>query len=521
MAPRVGALSRVGNLTVLARIAMIWLPCAPDPPYGRRMSQNYEFVVVANRLPVAAETGDDGTLSWARSPGGLVSALEPTLRRDSAVWVGWSGRYAPDPYSTGDLGVELSPLPDGIGPCPLVEVELTRTEMEGYYEGFSTSTLWPLYHDAVATPVYHRHFWEPYVAVNRRFAEQVAELAAPGATVWVHDHQLQLVPGMLRERRPDLRIGFFLHIPFPPSELFLQLPWRREIVEGLLGSDLLGFQTPGGAANFLAVTGQLLDLVPDLDGVDVADLGPEGGKRRVQVGAFPISIATAEYEAIARTVEVQDEAVAIRAKLGNPRHVLLGVDRLDYTKGIDLRLKAFTELLGDGSVEPGEAVLVQIATPSRENVEDYQKLRDEIELMVGRALGDHGALGAAPIQYLHQPFTREELVAFYAAADVMLVTPYRDGMNLVAKEYVASRIHDDGALVLSEFTGAAVELDGAFLVNPYDADGVKQAIRDAMSAPVDDLGQRMGRMRRHLEVHDVDRWAASFLAALNPTGVAA
>jgi len=485
-------------------------------PYGGTMKPSYAFLVVANRLPVAAEVSEDGTTSWVRSPGGLVSALEPTLRRDSAVWVGWSGRYAPDPYSPEDLGVELSPLPDGVGPCPLVEVELTRTEMEGYYQGFSTSTLWPLYHDAIATPVYHRHHWEPYVAVNRRFAEQVAELAAPGATVWVHDHQLQLVPGMLRERRPDLRIGFFLHIPFPPVELFLQLPWRREIIEGLLGADLVGFHTPGGAANFLAVTGRVLDVSTDLDGVDVADLGPSGGKRHVQVGAFPISIATAEYESIARTVEVQDAAAAIRAKLGDPKHVLLGVDRLDYTKGIDVRLKAFTELLADGSVEPGEAVLVQIATPSRENVEDYQKLRDEIELMVGRALGDHGALGAAPIQYLHQPFTREELVAFYAAADVMLVTPYRDGMNLVAKEYVASRIHDDGALVLSEFTGAAVELDGAFLVNPYDADGVKRAIRDAMDAPADDLRDRMSRMRRHLEVYDVDRWAASFLAALNP-----
>jgi trehalose 6-phosphate synthase len=485
-----------------------------DSIYRPNMTQTYDFVVVANRLPVAAETADDGTNTWVRSPGGLVSALEPTLRRDSAVWVGWSGRYAPDPYSTGDLGMELEPLPADAGPCPLVEVELTREEMEGYYEGFSTSTLWPLYHDAIAAPVYHRHHWEPYVAVNRRFAEQVAEIAAPGATVWVHDHQLQLVPGLLRERRPDLRIGFFLHIPFPPSELFMQLPWRKEIVLGLLGADLVGFHTPGGAANFLAVTRRLIGVEPDLDGVEVPDLGPSGGKRRVRVGAFPISIATAEYQAIARTAEVQDEALAMRAKLGNPKHVLLGVDRLDYTKGIDVRLKAFTELLSDGSIKPGEAVLVQIATPSRENVEDYQRLRDEIELKVGRALGDHGVLGAPPIQYLHQPFTREELVSFYAAADVMLVTPYRDGMNLVAKEYVASRIHDDGALVLSEFTGAAVELDGSFLVNPYDADGVKQAIRDAMSTHPAELKRRMSRMREHVEAYDVDRWAKSFLAAL-------
>jgi trehalose 6-phosphate synthase len=204
--------------------------------------------------------------------------------------------------------------------------------------------------------------------------------------------------------------------------------------------------------------------------------------------------------------------------MGNPPKVLLGVDRLDYTKGIDVRLKAYIELLEDGSIQPGDAVFVQIATPSRENVEEYQKLRDDIELMVGRALGDHGNLGAPPIQYLHQPFTREELVAFYAAADVMLVTPYRDGMNLVAKEYVASRIHNDGALVLSEFTGAAVELDGSFLVNPYDADGVKQAIRDAMAADPEDLRTRMTRMRQQVEIHDVDAWAKSFLAALAANG---
>jgi trehalose 6-phosphate synthase len=478
------------------------------------MSDQGTFVVVANRLPVSADTAEDGTTVWNRSPGGLVSALEPMLRGGDAAWVGWSGRPAPDPYSTEDLGRELEPVPDGVGPCRLVEVELTQEQVEGYYEGFSNSTLWPLYHDAIATPVYHRHQWEPYVEVNRRFAEKVAEVAAEGATVWVHDYQLQLVPGMLRERRPDLRIGFFLHIPFPPLELFVQLPWRKEIAEGLLGADLIGFQTPGGAQNFLDVTRRLLDLSPDETGVDVGNVNVSSGRRRVTVNAFPISIDTAEYDAIARTSEVQDRAAEIRVKLGNPKHVVLGVDRLDYTKGIDVRLKAFSELLADGSIEPGEAVFVQIATPSRENVEDYQRLRDEIELMIGRAMGDFGDIGSPPIQYLHQPFDRESLVAFYVAADVMLVTPYRDGMNLVAKEYVAARHDNTGALVLSEFTGAAFEMTEAFLVNPYDADGVKQAIRDALGADPADVRRRMTAMREHLFVHDVDRWAGSFLGAL-------
>jgi trehalose-6-phosphate synthase len=260
--------------------------------------QTFDFVVVANRLPVSADVDEDGVTTWSRSPGGLVSALEPVLGPD-AVWVGWSGRYAPDPYAGDDYGIELEPIPDDAGPCALHEVPLTREDIEGYYEGFSNAAIWPLYHDAIAAPTYHRHFWEPYVEVNRAFAQCVAELAAEGATVWVHDYQLQLVPRMLRDRRPDLRIGFFLHIPFPPLELFMQLPWRREIIDGLLGADLVGFHTPGGAANFLALTKRLFDLTPDETGVQVDDQDAAEG-RRVEVGAFPISIDTKEYDRIAR-----------------------------------------------------------------------------------------------------------------------------------------------------------------------------------------------------------------------------
>jgi len=478
------------------------------------MDPTYDLVVVANRLPVSAEEKAPGDTTWTRSPGGLVSALEPVLRGTPSVWVGWSGRFAPDPYSTEDYGRVLDPLPQDVTSFALAEVELTREDVEGFYEGFSNSTLWPLYHDAVASPAYHRHFWEPYVTVNRRFANRVIDLAAEGATVWVHDYQLQLVPAMVRERRPDLRIGFFLHIPFPPAELFAQLPWRRQILDGLLGADLIGFHTPGGAANFLRLAERYLGLSPDDHGVQVPESSRHSGSRRVSVGAFPISIDSREFDALARTAETQDAATELRRKVGDPQFLILGVDRLDYTKGIDVRLTAFTELLADGAIKPGEAVFVQIATPSRENVEDYQKLRDDIELMVGRAIGDHGIIGAAPVQYLHQPFDRESLSAFYVAADVMLVTPYRDGMNLVCKEYVASRHDDTGALVLSEFAGAAVELTDAFLVNPYDAEGVKQAILDAMHSPEAERRRRMSAMRAQVFEHDVARWAASFLDAL-------
>ena len=324
----------------------------------------------------------------------------------------------------------------------------------------------------MAPPEFHRHWWQAYVKVNERFADAVAEVAAEGATVWVQDYQLQLVPAALRERRPDLRIGFFLHIPFPPTELFLQLPWRKRIIEGLLGADLVGFHTPGGARNFRALATRLAD----------ADR-PSGGElryggRTVKVGAFPISIDARALDELARTPEVQERAKAIRADLGDPEHVLLGVDRLDYTKGIDVRLRAFEELLDEGRAD--DTVMIQIATPSRERVEHYQRLRADVEQAVGRINGEYARVGHPVLHYLHQSLPREQLAAFFAAADVMLVTPLRDGMNLVAKEYVASRPDLGGVLVLSEFTGAAAELKDALLINPHDIDGLKAAIVDGV-----------------------------------------
>ena len=494
----------------LVIVAVSCLPSRVSTP-----DSTHQLVVVANRLPVQAGAEDDGATTWTRSPGGLVSALEPTLRGVDAVWVGWSGRYAPDPYASDDYGLTLEPVPDGIGPCALDEVELTQDEVDGFYEGFSNSALWPLYHDGIATPSFHRHHWEPYREVNRRFAERVAALAAPDATVWVHDYQLQLVPQLLRERRPDLTIGFFNHIPFPPPELFRQLPWRDEVLAGLLGADLIGMQTEGDTATLLEAAVGLLGLTVEGDSVEVPDVLTHTGIRRCVVGTFPISIDAAEYDAIARTPEAVDAAAEIRATLGNPRHVLLGVDRLDYTKGIDVRLTAFSELLAEGELPVGDTVFVQIATPSRENVDDYKRARDDIELIIGRAIGENGLIGAPPIQYVHQPLDRESLVAFYLAADVMIVTPYRDGMNLVCKEFVASRLGGDGALVLSEFAGAANELRDAFLVNPFDADGMKSAMLDAVRADDADLRRRMATMRTQVFEHDGARWAREFLGALD------
>ena len=268
----------------------------------------------------------------------------------------------------------------------LYPVPLSRSDLELYYEGHSNATIWPLYHDAVEPPVFHRHWRDAYRSVNQRFAAAADRVAAPGATVWVHDYQLQLVPAMLRARRPDLRIGFFLHIPFPPIELFMQLPGREEVIRGLLGADLVGFQTPLGAQNFLHLAHHLL-------GLRRRGLAVEVDGRTVRAGSFPVSIDVAELEALVDTVEVKVRVEEIRAELGHPKTLILSVDRLDYTKGITHRLAAYRELLAEGRLDVPETVLVQVATPSRERVEHYARLRENVERDVGRINGEYGADG--------------------------------------------------------------------------------------------------------------------------------
>ncbi len=482
----------------------------------RGQGDRHEFVVVANRLPVDRVTDPDGTSRWTRSPGGLVTALEPVMRRTHGAWVGWSGT-ASDALS--GPGGEAQPEPgtepfeaDGM---TLVPVPLSAADVSLYYEGFSNGTLWPLYHDVIATPQYHREWWDAYVEVNHRFADAAVEQAADGARVWVHDYQLQLVPAMLRERRPDLRIGFFNHIPFPPYEIFAQLPWRRQVVDGLLGADVLGFQREQDANNFLRAVKRAVGPTPRSQTVT---LSTADGERTVQARAYPISIDSAGLEELARTPPVQARAREIREELGSPKNLVLGVDRLDYTKGIGHRLKAFGELLDDGKVDPADTVLVQVATPSRERVDQYRILRDEIELAVGRINGAHGTLGRTPVSYLHHSYPRTEMAALYQAADVMVVTSLRDGMNLVAKEYVACRTEDTGVLVLSEFTGAANELGQALLVNPHDIEGLKDAMLDALAMEPREQTRRMRSLRRRVRDYDVDRWADAFLDALSGVG---
>lgn len=459
-----------------------------------------EIVVVANRLPVDRTTEPDGTTGWRTSPGGLVTAMEPIVAELGCLWLGWAG------------GVDEEIAPFELGSMRIVPVSLSADDFEGYYEGFSNGTLWPLYHDVIAPPEYHREWWDVYERVNRRFAELAAREAPADALVWVHDYQLQLVPGMLRELRPDLTIAFFLHIPFPARRLFAQLPWRDHIVAGLLGADVVGFQREQDAEGFRAAAeryagalshGNLL-MLPSIDG---------GAQRPVLAQEFPISIDADAFAELAARPEVRRRAQEIRDELGNPTTVMLGVDRLDYTKGIRHRLKAFAELLAEDDTAIHDVTLVQVASPSRERVAAYRHLREEIETTVGRINGEFGSIGRTPVVYLHQGFDREEMAALYLAADVLVVTALRDGMNLVAKEYVACRADERGVLVLSEFTGAADEMRQAVLVNPHDIEGVKAGFLRAIHMTEREQQRRMRVLRAGVQSNDVRHWAENFLRA--------
>ncbi len=458
------------------------------------MPKSGQIVVVANRLPVQRVRHGRVT-RWDPSPGGLVSAMAPILRRHGGAWVGWSGVAGPTPRPFVHDGIRIRP------------VGLSTGEVERYYLGFSNRTIWPLYHDAIRAPTFVRRWWKPYVDINRRFAQAAARIARRRQIVWVHDYQLQLVPRLLREIRPDLRIGFFLHIPFPPDELFAWLPWRKEIMEGLLGADVVGFQTHDDAKDFANSARQY-------SSARGTETELEFRRRTVRVRTVPISVDFAELDRLAADPRVLKSAAELRRRVGPNRRILLSVDRMDYTKGIDARLLAFEELLRRRLASVEECVLIQIAVPTREQVTEYREVRTRVEQIVGRINGEFSSPGRVAVHYFRRSYPRDELAVFYAAADVMIVTPLRDGMNLVAKEYVAMRRDHSGVLVLSEFAGAARELRRALLVNPRDTDGMVRTLHTALRMPDREAHFRMSLLRTQVRRHDIQEWARGFMGAL-------
>ncbi len=457
------------------------------------------LLVVANRLPVSVRAHQEG-VRVGRASGGLATGLRSWQEQSSAVWVGWPGDVSRMTSSQRDA-LELK-----LAASNLVPVHLTAEEIERYYEGFANQVLWPLCHYLVDHVPVDAAGWKAYRDANERFAQVVVETYRPGDLIWVHDYQLMLLPALLRERLPDARIGFFHHIPFPSFEVFRILPWRRDLLDGLLGADLVGFHTYWYQRHFL---GSLLHVAGIDAEVDTVRLGD----RTVRVGVFPMGIDAAAFDTRARTPQNHDDIIRLRAD-GGDRRILLGVDRLDYTKGIPRRLLAFERLLQRRPDLRDSVRYVQLAVPSREGVDTYRSFRRHVNELVGRINGAVATLASTPVHYLHRSVSQRELVALYGAADVMLVTPLRDGMNLVAKEFVASRPDEDGGLVLSEFAGAAAELGDAVVVNPYDVDDMSVAMERALEMPRDQRQARMQAMRRQVFGHDVHAWAASFVEQL-------
>jgi len=456
------------------------------------------LVIAANTLPVRMETKGKAE-RWVTSPGGLVSALGPIAREAHGAWIGWTGEVDRKREPFEHEGILNVPIP------------LSHREHRGFYGGVCNRTLWPLYHYTVRAPEYNPQWWDQYELVNSRFAASIAAVAKRHGTVWIQDYHLQLVPRMLRAIRPDLRIGFFLHIPFPPKDLFVQLPWRRDVLAGLLGADVIGFQTRADATNFFQAV-RYLDVARRAGPSIVVD------DRTVSIGAFPIAIDTARYERVAADPAVEKEVGRLRDRIGRGRQIFLGVDRLDYTKGIDFRLRAFEYLLQNRPGLAEKVTFVQVAVPSREWIAEYKELRANVEGLVGHINGQFGKVGTAVVHYLRRNLPLEDLVAAYRVADIMVVTPFCDGMNLVAKEYVASRLDNTGVLLLSEFAGAAAELHRAVLVNPHDVQGMANAMWRALELPPADVRRRMRAMRRVVRARTVRDWADDFLGRIEQAG---
>lgn len=458
--------------------------------------------IVANRLPVEFHAHG----GWRTSPGGLVSALVSALQHLDAVWVGWRGDAGPE----GNFGnrPELPQLPANI---ECIEVPIAADEVRGFYDGVCNGALWPLYHDAVIQPVFRDEEYQVYWRINQRFVDYVAERAPQGTQVWFHDYQLQLAPAMLRAIRPDLCIGFFLHVPFPTAKAFEALPWKESILNGLLGADVVGFQTATSAERFMDEVGARLPVVRA--GRDI--IVREGVKeRRVEVDVFPVGPDAEQFARLAATPFTEKAARKIRNDFASPETILLGVDRLDYTKGINLRIRAVAEILKSEEFRGRDIQFIQVAMPSRGEQAAYRTLRTTVEQTLQSANAELVALGLRPIHYVYEALPTEDVVALYVAADVMLVTSLADGMNLVSKEFVACRHDHDGRLVLSRSAGAAVQLQDAWLVEASSLADLTRGIGAALRAGADETRQRMASLREVVFQGGARRWADSFLARL-------
>ena len=458
------------------------------------------ILFVSNRLPISVQRRK-GHLHFQNSIGGLATGLSSFYETYDSLWIGWPGVT-----SRGDK-TEEKKIREQLAAANCRPVFLSADEIRNHYHGFSNKTIWPLFHYFTQYVVYDDGFWKAYQRVNRHFYEAVIKIAEPTDTIWIHDYHLMLLPQLIRQKLPDAKIGFFLHIPFPSSEIFRLIPWRKEILEGLLGADLIGFHTYGYVRHFINSARYLLGHEHTMGQLVVGD-------RVVKVDAFPMGIDYDRFSEGACDRAVTEEASRIREKVGN-RTLIFSIDRLDYTKGILQRLQAFDRFLASNPEFKERVHLMLAVTPSRTKVEHYLALKRQIDEHIGEINGKHGTIGWVPIWYSYRTLPFRSLLAWYCAADVALITPLRDGMNLVAKEFVASKCDAKGVLVLSEVAGAAEELSEAIVVNPNDQEDIVAALKEALSMPEPEQIARNRTMQDRLKQHNVVKWAEEFIAELD------
>jgi len=455
-------------------------------------------IIVSNRLPVKIQE-KDGVYSSSASEGGLATGLGSVYQEGENVWIGWPGtEIVPDRQE--EITAQLAEL-------SLLPVFLSQEDISEYYEGFSNGVLWPIFHYYASTySTYKQSNWEFYQQVNQKFAEVVLQVAQPGDTVWIHDYQLLLLPALIRAQLPDVSIGFFLHIPFPSFQLFHLIPWRRELLEGLLGADLVGFHTFDDVQHFTQACARLLQVNLSSNIISLPD-------HLVVAEAFPMGIDEQKYAALTESKEVKEEIKQLKGTFANMR-TILSVDRLDYSKGILQRLQAFEELLRNNPEYQEKVVLYMIVVPSRDTVPQYKHLRDEIDKRVGNINSLFRTLNWSPVHYFYRSFPIETLSALYATANVALITPMRDGMNLVSKEYVASRTQNNGVLILSEMAGSSRELIDALIVNPNNMNMMTATIRQALEMRAEEQESRMIKLRKNVSKFNVKHWVRIFMGRL-------
>ncbi len=460
-----------------------------------------KLIIASNRLPITI-TKRKGKFKVQSSTGGLVTALGGLEDSQRHVWIGWPGiSMSPSNPEANDIKALLEP--EDYHP-----VFLSRHDIDDYYHGFCNETIWPLFHYFVQFAVYDKDYWKAYKRVNEAFCDEIMEIAGPEDVIWIHDYHLMILPKLLKEKLPGAKIGFFLHIPFPSSEIFRLIPWCKDIIEGLLGADLIGFHTFDYVRHFLESVRRILGYEHALGQITVHS-------RAVKVDAFPMGVDYEKFSSAVHNPDVQKRVRSLRQEIGEEFNIILSIDRLDYTKGIPQRLEAFDLFLKRNPGYKGKAILILVAVPSRTEVKRYKILKQQVDNLVGDINGRHGKIGWIPIWYLYRSFRFNDLAALYSISDVIFVTPLRDGMNLIAKEYVATKNDGNGVLILGEMAGTAKELIEAIIINPNDVEATADSLKVALEMPTDERASRMETMRLRLKRYDVRRWVSDFMEKLD------